>query len=249
MRRRFNFQPACVRFILSIARTEAPPNFCQARHGSCFFLCPSKCFADLFARVTKNRKNLSEIVTRSKLRNETLLSIKQCTKAEASARPQRRKDVKPPPTHYTKSLHRVILHIRRATRLVFQGAIRGTALCSAMNSFAASSQSISRETPPTLPTGASRPCVLFMTWPFVFSWKRNCPALFFSFNFHSKPVRFPTSLLPTYFVTFRKVLYMDSQSSCTTPSYNVWHSALSSESSSGRLHVFRSILVVSTKAF
>ena len=69
-----------------------------------------------------------------------------------------------------------------------------------------------------LPT---RPSALaFCSWPDP-SCEAQSPAFFLSLNFQCMPVRSPIFWMPTFFAVSRLVLYIDSQSSSSTPSYNV----------------------------
>ena len=100
-------------------------------------------------------------------------------------------------------------------------------------------------TPAILPTSPLAPAFCVRLDPLSLRLSRLAPRFFFQ----SRLVRSPIFLIPTFCGTSRRKLYMDFQSSYLQPSYNVWHSALQSETTKGGLHVRRSILVVSTKAF
>ena len=102
-------------------------------------------FTDLFARVTNGQSKRHTLHTVKKVKScakrNKCFPIKPHTVRRSvhflhEIRPtsaKRSGHVKPPSTHRTNSPYSVIVHVWRATFLVFQGAVRRSALCSSFN--------------------------------------------------------------------------------------------------------------------
>ena len=138
----------------------------------------------------------------------------------------------------------IIQHVRRTEFQIFEGAVLRTDLYSSFKFVSAYPQGISWQRRPYFPQVLPLLRSVFdLTLQVFFD---VCLTSAFFLAQPSEQTRVFFFLLPAFFAASRRTLCTDSQSCFFTPS-NVWDSRLQSESR-GRLHLFRSILVVSTKA-